>query len=86
MGWNRLKIKNNHQVFSGLKEDDEFYFVHSFYPYPEKNEDILAYTDYGISFPSVTGFDNIIATQFHPEKSGAPGLKLLNNFCRWEPC
>ncbi len=86
MGWNRLKIKNNHQVLSGLKEEDEFYFVHSFYPDPEKIENTLAYTDYGISFSSVTGFDNIIATQFHPEKSGIPGLKLLDNFCRWQPC
>ena len=86
MGWNSIHVKIDHPLFSGLKKDDEFYFVHSFYPTPEKNGDIIACTSHGISFPSVIGFDNIIATQFHPEKSGKPGLTLLNNFCRWQPC
>jgi len=86
MGWNSIQAKIDHPLFSGLKKEDEFYFVHSFYPAPEKNGDIIASTSYGIPFPSVIGFDNIIATQFHPEKSGKPGLTLLNNFCRWQPC
>lgn len=86
MGWNSLNIKSEHPVLQGLKPEDEFYFVHGYYPSPEQELNILAQTDYGILFPSVIGFDNIIATQFHPEKSGKPGLKLLKNFCEWKPC
>ncbi len=86
MGWNRVKIISDHTVLSGVGEDDEFYFVHSFYPDPEDSNHILGRTDYGISFPSIIGFKNIIATQFHPEKSGRPGLAILKNFCMWEPC
>jgi glutamine amidotransferase len=72
-------------VFSRTGKEDEFYFVHSFYPAPDNSSHVIATTDYGISFPSVIGFKNIIATQFHPEKSGRPGLRLLKNFCEWEP-
>ncbi len=86
MGWNRIQILHDHPIFSSLKENDEFYFVHSFYPEPGNQEHILALTDYGILFPSVVGFDNIIATQFHLEKSGRPGLIMLKNFCTWQPC
>jgi glutamine amidotransferase len=86
MGWNRIQILHDHPIFSGVNENDEFYFVHSFYPAPGKKEHILSVTDYGISFPSVVGFDNIIATQFHLEKSGRPGLNMLKNFCTWQPC
>ncbi len=83
MGWNGLENIKNHPVLSDLHEDDEFYFVHGYYPNPNDSEHILATTDYGISFASVIGFNNIIATQFHPEKSGRPGLSLLKNFCLW---
>ncbi|RLB80360.1 MAG: imidazole glycerol phosphate synthase subunit HisH [Deltaproteobacteria bacterium] len=86
MGWNGIKIIKNHPVFSGVGNDDEFYFVHGFYPDPVNKEDILATTDYGITFASVIGFKNIIATQFHLEKSGKSGLTMLKNFCEWEPC
>jgi len=86
MGWNRVKIISDHTVLSGVGEDDEFYFVHSFYPDPEDSKQVIGITDYGISFPSIIGFKNIIATQFHPEKSGRPGLTILKNFCMWEPC
>lgn len=85
MGWNRLLLKQEHPLLSGLLPDDEFYFVHSFYPSPADAAYIIAETDYGISFASVLGFGNIIATQFHPEKSGRPGLSLLKNFCNWKP-
>jgi glutamine amidotransferase len=85
MGWNGLKNIKKHPVLLGLNEDDEFYFVHGYYPYPTDSEHILGTTDYGISFASVIGFNNIIATQFHPEKSGRPGLSLLKNFCMWNP-
>jgi len=86
MGWNRIYPEKDHPLLSGLKNDDEFYFVHSFYPAPEHQEHVLAKTEYGIRFPSIIGFDNIFATQFHPEKSGKPGLVILNNFCRSKPC
>lgn len=82
MGWNRIYPEKDHPLLSGLKDDDEFYFVHSFYPAPEHQQHVVAKTDYGIRFPSIIGFDNIFATQFHPEKSGKPGLVILNNFCR----
>jgi len=85
MGWNGLKNIEKHPVLSGLNEDDEFYFVHGYYPYPTDLEHILGTTYYGISFASIIGFNNIIATQFHPEKSGRPGLSLLKNFCMWNP-
>jgi len=86
MGWNRIEIKQDHPVLAGVRENDEFYFVHSFYPDPAGQDNVLGVTDYGISFPSVIGFKNMIATQFHLEKSGEPGLTILKNFCRWEPC
>jgi glutamine amidotransferase len=85
MGWNGLENIKKHPVLSNLHEDDEFYFVHGYYPNPNHSEHILGTTDYGISFASVIGFNNIIATQFHPEKSGRPGLSLLKNFCMWNP-
>ncbi len=88
MGWNRIYPERDHPFLAGLKEDDEFYFVHSFYPLPEDQRHVVAKTGYGIRFPSIIGFDNIFATQFHPEKSGKAGLKILENFCRskGKPC
>ncbi|MCP4352454.1 MAG: imidazole glycerol phosphate synthase subunit HisH [Desulfobacterales bacterium] len=85
MGWNRINIKNEHPMISGIGKEDEFYFVHGFYPVPDNSDHVIGETGYGISFPCVIGFKNIIATQFHPEKSGRPGLALLKNFCEWEP-
>ncbi len=86
MGWNQISLKTEHPVFAGLKETDEFYFVHGYYPWPENSRQVIATTDYGISFPSVIGMNNLVATQFHPEKSGNPGLTILKNFSSWEPC
>ncbi len=85
MGWNRIQAVQEHPVLAGLGETDEFYFVHGFYPEPAQPEHIVATTHYGMQFASVVGYRNIIATQFHLEKSGRPGLALLNNFCRWTP-
>jgi glutamine amidotransferase len=85
MGWNRIQAVQDHPVLAGLRETDEFYFVHGFYPEPAQPEHIVATTHYGMQFASVVGYRNIIATQFHLEKSGRPGLALLNNFCRWTP-
>lgn len=86
MGWNRIALKTEHPVFAGLKENDEFYFVHGYYPVPDNSDQVIATTDYGIAFPSIIGMKNIVATQFHPEKSGNPGLKILNNFSKWKLC
>jgi len=86
MGWNRIALKIDHPVFAGLKENDEFYFVHGYYPLPDNDDQVIAFTDYGIEFPSIIGMDNLVATQFHPEKSGNPGLTILKNFSKWEPC
>lgn len=83
MGWNRISILKSHPVFSGIEEDDQFYFVHSYYPEPEDSSSVIAVTEHGISFASVIGDNNLVATQFHPEKSGRAGLRILENFCRW---
>ncbi len=86
MGWNRIDLKTDHPVFSGLKKNDEFYFVHGYYPLPDNLSQVIATTDYGIAFPSVIGMNNLVATQFHPEKSGNSGLTILKNFSKWAPC
>ncbi|MFC1868903.1 imidazole glycerol phosphate synthase subunit HisH [Thermodesulfobacteriota bacterium] len=83
MGWNSLKLKDRHPLFEGVKPESEFYFVHSYYPAPAIKENILGETCYGIWFPSVLVSKNLVAMQFHPEKSGRPGLKILVNFCGW---
>jgi glutamine amidotransferase len=85
MGWNGIRIKNPHPLLADVGADDEFYFVHSYYPEPENLESVIAVTDYGLSFASILGFKNLFATQFHLEKSGPPGLKILENFCKWTP-
>jgi glutamine amidotransferase len=77
-------VKRPHPLFEGLSPEDEFYFVHSYYPVPDP-ETVLASTDYGIPFASVLGRRNLAATQFHLEKSGRPGLRMLRNFCTWKP-
>ncbi len=86
MGWNSIRPTVAHPVLDGVEGGNSFYFVHSYYPAPENADDCLALTDYGITFASVVGRDNVIATQFHLEKSGRIGLRLLENFCRWSPC
>lgn len=83
MGWNSVAFRSNHPVFRGIPEEAEFYFVHSFFPLPKREENILGQTEYGIEFASAVGADNVVAVQFHPEKSGKPGLALLENFCNW---
>jgi len=84
MGWNQVNLKRVHPVFSGVAPESEFYFVHSYYPAPGSEETIIGTTDHGITFTSVLGEKNLIAVQFHPEKSGPPGLTILKNFCLWE--
>jgi glutamine amidotransferase len=83
MGWNRITLKKQHPVLKDVSQEDEFYFVHSYFPAPEDRESIIGTTDYGIDFASILGKENLIALQFHPEKSGPPGLAILKNFCCW---
>lgn len=83
MGWNSVHLRKRHPVLAGITTEDEFYFVHAYYPRPASDEYVLGTTGYGIDFPSIIGCKNLIAVQFHPEKSGRPGLRLLENFCTW---
>ncbi len=80
IGWNGLNIKQPSRIFNGLRRDQKFYFVHSFHVVPENESYVLTTTDYGYAFVSSIQKGNIIATQFHPEKSGPPGLRVLENF------
>ncbi len=86
MGWNGLTVAQEHPLLQGVKTDDEFYFVHSYFPVPDDDGAVFGTTEYGISFTSALGQDNLFATQFHLEKSGEPGLLILKNFCVWKPC
>ena len=84
IGWNQVRQVRPHPVFQGVPDGAEFYFVNSYHPVPADDALVLARTDYGVEFASVVGRANLIATQFHLEKSGEVGLKMLDNFCRWD--
>jgi imidazole glycerol-phosphate synthase subunit HisH len=83
MGWNRVEFARPHPLFEGIDPESEFYFVHSYYPVPSEAERVLGETDHGIRFPSVLEAGNLVAVQFHPEKSGRAGLRILENFSSW---
>jgi glutamine amidotransferase len=85
MGWNELKIEQSHAVLDGIAPGSHAYFVHSFQLKPVLPDDLIATTDYGGPLTAVVGNENMIGTQFHPEKSQATGLKLLENFLTWRP-
>lgn len=80
MGWNQVWRRAEHPLFAEIPDGAEFYFVHSYYVAPEDASVVLAETEYGVRFPAVVARDNVVATQFHPEKSGRWGLRLLDNF------
>ena len=80
IGWNGIKVKQPAQIFNGMQGDEKFYFVHSYHVAPASEEFVLTTTDYEYEFVSAIQKNNIIATQFHPEKSGKAGLALLENF------
>lgn len=84
MGWNVLNIKRSHPVFSGI-DGGYAYFVHSYFAEPDSPESVVATSDYGIEFPAVIANDagNVFGTQFHPEKSGEVGLRILKNFVEY---
>ncbi|MDP2268321.1 MAG: imidazole glycerol phosphate synthase subunit HisH, partial [Deltaproteobacteria bacterium] len=91
MGWNSVHFTREHPVFRDIPAGAEFYFVHSYYPDPAPDpapnlaDDnwVIGQTQYGITFCSAVAHKNLVAVQFHPEKSGRPGLQILANFCRW---
>jgi glutamine amidotransferase len=87
MGWNTLRVVSPHPVLAHLDgaAEPHAYFVHSYRLKTARRSDVLVETDYGGAFAAVVGRDNMIGTQFHPEKSQAAGLALLQNFVRWRP-
>jgi glutamine amidotransferase len=82
MGWNNVKQSQNHPLFAGIEDDEYFYFVHSYYAEPADKATVIGQTDYGLTFASAVARGNMVATQFHPEKSGAAGLKMYANFLK----
>ncbi|MBD3243560.1 MAG: imidazole glycerol phosphate synthase subunit HisH [Chitinivibrionales bacterium] len=84
MGWDRIQIERKHPVLAEIDPADEFYFVHSYYPQPADTTHVLATCEYETVFPAVVGRDNLVATQFHPEKSGKTGLRILRSFSTWD--
>ncbi len=85
MGWNDLVIDHAHPVLNGIETGDHAYFVHSYHFQVADPAHRLAYCDYGEEITAIVGRDNILGTQFHPEKSQANGLRLIANFLRWAP-
>ena len=86
IGWNAVRQVRAHPLFAGIEDESEFYFVHSYYPDPGNADHRLGETEYaGVQFASVVAVGNLVATQFHPEKSGRIGLRLLRNFAEWRP-
>ncbi len=85
MGWNELRIEQKHPLLDGIAPGAHAYFVHSFQLKPVLPDDLIATTDYGGALTAMVGNENLAGTQFHPEKSQATGLKLLENFLRWRP-
>lgn len=85
IGWNAVRFQRSHPVFAGVEDETEFYFVHSYYPTTKQVRDSIGVTEYaGVEFTSIVGRDNVVATQFHIEKSGRVGLKVFENFSRWD--
>jgi imidazole glycerol-phosphate synthase subunit HisH len=82
IGWNRVRQIRAHPVFAGVPDNTHFYFVNSYFPIPDDPSIAIGACDYGVPFTAAVARDNVIATQFHLEKSGEAGLKLLDNFCR----
>lgn len=87
MGWNNLRILSEHTLMAGITNGDHAYFVHSYWLQPPEKSNgwVVADTEYGQPLTAAIARDNIFGTQFHPEKSQATGLRLLDNFLRWQP-
>ncbi len=85
MGWNQVRQTSPHPIWEGIADDAYFYFVHSYHVQPEQSAHSIGETVYGASFCCAVARENIVATQFHPEKSAAAGLQLYKNFVHWNP-
>lgn len=85
VGWNNLIIKKDSEILSGISSESDFYFVHSFAMKCNRQEDCIAQCDYGSGVTAVIQKRNIVATQFHPEKSQEFGLRILESFSQWNP-
>jgi glutamine amidotransferase len=85
MGWNDLIINSDHPVLNNISTGDHAYFVHSYHVNVTDPANILVHVDYAGKITAMIGRDNIVGTQFHPEKSQNVGLKLLENFLKWSP-
>lgn len=84
IGWNAVEFQRSHPLLAGIDNGSEFYFIHSYYPAPNVATDIVGITEYAdVRFAAIMGRANICAAQFHPERSGRIGLKLLENFAHW---
>lgn len=84
VGWNEARQKRKHPLLKGIRDDVDFYFVHSFRFVADDERSILAETEYGTLFPSIVGQQNVVGAQFHPEKSQLNGMRILDNFCVWD--
>ena len=84
IGWNQVHFTKPHAMFRGVPDGSHYYFVNSYYPVPSDDEVVFATAEHGARFACVVAKDNLIATQFHLEKSGEVGLRMLDNFCRWD--
>ncbi len=85
MGWNNLASQCAHPLLAGLSPEPHMYFVHSYHLAAAKEAEVLSTVDYGGTITAVVGRDNLVGTQFHPEKSQAQGLRLIENFLNWNP-
>ena len=85
MGWNDLSIRGDHPLLTGLGSEPHMYFVHSYHLVAAESMEVLATVDYSGSVTAVVGRDNLVGTQFHPEKSQGMGLCLIENFLNWKP-
>ncbi len=83
MGWNSVELRQEHPMLDGIPQGNYFYFVHSYYAAPAEETGVAGVTEYSVPFCSVYARDNLVATQFHPEKSGGVGLRLYRNFVDW---
>ena len=80
MGWNEVRQKREHFIFDDIPDGSYFYFLHSYYPEPADSDVVIGESEYGVTFASVLAKDNVVATQFHPEKSADMGLQMYKNF------
>ena len=85
MGWNELQLCGVHPLFAGLPPEGHAYFVHSYHFVAKNPSQVLAAVEYGGTVTAAIGRDNMVGTQFHPEKSQAVGLRVISNFLKWNP-